>query len=209
MPDFALEMEVPGPVAGIDEVGRGPLAGPVLAAAVILKPEDFPKHLHGEVRDSKTLSAGKREAVLKALLPISRIGIGAASVREIDRLNILNATFLAMARAVQALQLEPALALVDGNRAPALACPVRTVVGGEMVSLSIAAASIVAKVTRDRLMVRLGRRHPGYGWERNAGYGTAAHREALLSLGVTPHHRLSFRPIPQILSHGADSDLTY
>ena len=164
MPDFSLEMETPGPVAGIDEVGRGPLAGPVLAAAVILERENFPDELRGAVRDSKTLSAKRREEILKALLPFGRIGIGAASVREIDRINILNATLLAMARAVRALGSEPALALVDGNRAPTLACPVRTVVGGDGISLSIAAASIVAKVTRDKLMTQLARRHPEYGW---------------------------------------------
>ncbi len=203
MPDFSLEMETPGPVAGIDEVGRGPLAGPVLAAAVILERENFPNELHEVVQDSKLLSAKRREEVLKALLPYGRIGIGAASVREIDRLNILNATFLAMARAVRALKFEPVLALVDGNRAPKLSCPVRTVIRGDTISLSIAAASIVAKVTRDKLMAQLSLRHPGYGWERNAGYGTAAHREALFTHGVTPHHRLSFRPIPHILSQAA------
>ena len=209
MPDFSLEMETPGPVAGIDEVGRGPLAGPVLAAAVILERENFPDELRGAVRDSKTLSAKRREEILKALLPFGRIGIGAASVREIDRINILNATLLAMARAVRALGSEPALALVDGNRAPTLACPVRTVVGGDGISLSIAAASIVAKVTRDKLMTQLARRHPEYGWERNAGYGTAAHRDALFTHGVTPHHRLSFRPIPHILSQEANPSVTY
>lgn len=203
MPDFSLEMDAPGQVAGIDEVGRGPLAGPVVAAAVVLDPATFPEDLCPFIKDSKALTAKRREQLLERLLPLSRIGLGAASVREIDRINILNATMLAMARAVAALKTTPALVLVDGNRAPNLACPVRTVVRGESVSLSIAAASIVAKVTRDRLMARLAARHPAYGWERNAGYGTAAHRDALFAHGVTPHHRLSFRPIPYILSQVA------
>jgi len=207
--DFSLEMETPGPVAGIDEVGRGPLAGPVLAAAVILERKNFPSELQGAVRDSKTLSAKRRQEVLKALLPYGCIGIGAASVREIDRFNILNATLLAMARAVRALEFEPMLALVDGNQAPKLVCPVRTVVRGDGISLSIAAASIVAKVMRDKLMIQLSQRYPEYGWERNAGYGTAAHREALFTHGVTPHHRLSFRPIPHILSQTANQSITY
>ncbi|PCJ57223.1 MAG: ribonuclease HII [Rhodospirillaceae bacterium] len=202
MPDFSLETGIPGRVAGVDEVGRGPLAGPVVAAAVVLDPATFPEDLGPLVQDSKLLTPKRREQVLARLLSLSDIdiGIGAASVREIDRLNILNATMLAMTRAVAALKIAPHLALVDGNQAPSLACPVRTVVRGDGISLSIAAASIVAKVTRDRLMARLAQRHPAYGWERNAGYGTAKHRDALFAHGVTPHHRRSFRPIPHILS---------
>jgi len=202
LPDFSLETGIPGRVAGVDEVGRGPLAGPVVAAAVVLDPATFPEDLGPLVQDSKLLTPKRREQVLARLLSLSDIdiGIGAASVREIDRLNILNATMLAMTRAVAALKIAPHLALVDGNQAPSLACPVRTVVRGDGISLSIAAASIVAKVTRDRLMARLAQRHPAYGWERNAGYGTAKHRDALFAHGVTPHHRRSFRPIPHILS---------
>lgn len=200
MPDFSLEMEAQGPVAGIDEVGRGALVGPVVAAAVILDPFTFPKDLGAMVRDSKLLTPGKRERLFQAILPLGRIGIGAASAHEIDRLNILQASLLAMARAVAALGTTPALALVDGNVAPSLPCPVRTVVGGDNLSLSIAAASILAKVTRDRLMAALGKRHPAYGWERNAGYGTAEHRAALWTHGVTLHHRRHFQPIPRILS---------
>jgi len=212
LPDFSLEADIPGRVAGIDEVGRGPLAGPVVAAAVVLDPATFPEDLYPLVQDSKRLTAKRREHILARLLSLGDIaigagigagidiGIGAASVREIDHLNILNATMLAMTRAVAALKIAPHLALVDGNQAPSLACPVRTVVRGDGISLSIAAASIVAKVTRDRLMARLAQRHPAYGWEQNAGYGTAKHRDALFAHGVTPHHRRSFRPIPHILS---------
>ena len=203
MPDFSLEADIAGRVVGIDEVGRGPLAGPVVAAAVVLDRTRFPKDLYPLVQDSKRLTPKRREQVLARLLSLGAgidIGIGAASVREIDRLNILNATMLAMTRAVAALKIAPSLALVDGNRAPSLACPVRTVVRGDGISLSIAAASIVAKVTRDRLMARLAQRHPAYGWERNAGYGTVKHRDALFAHGVTPHHRRHFRPIPHILS---------
>ena len=141
----------------------------------------------------------QRTRLLAALQDTACIGLGAASVREIDRLNILNATLLAMARATRALSRQlgraPDLALVDGNRAPALLCPARTVVGGDGKCLSIAAASIAAKVVRDRAMTDLATVHPGYGWERNAGYGTAEHRLALTLIGPTPHHRLSFKPL--------------
>ena len=194
MPDFELEREIGGLVAGIDEVGRGPLAGPVVAAAVLFDVPP-PADLQDIVDDSKKLSAARREAVLDRLFAHARIGVGAASVAEIDRLNILQATMLAMQRALGALSVTPDAALIDGNRAPALSCPVRTVVGGDGRSLSIAAASIVAKVTRDTAMARLAERYPGFGWERNAGYGTAEHTAALDRLGPTPHHRRSFRPV--------------
>jgi ribonuclease HII len=178
-------------IAGVDEVGRGPLAGPVLAAAVVLL-----QPLAG-LADSKTLTARQREMLAEALLRPRQalVGIGAASVGEIDRLNILEATMLAMQRAVEHLPLTPDLALIDGNRAPALPCPARAVVGGDRTVLAIGAASIVAKVTRDRLMARLDRRHPGYGWSKNAGYPTAEHRAALRALGICRHHRLSFAPV--------------
>lgn len=190
-PTFEFEQASPHSVAGVDEVGRGPWAGPVVAAAVILQAGHIPAGLD----DSKKLSRIRREDLLVLLEDQAAIGIGTASVEEIDRHNILAASMLAMQRAVAALPLAPAHALVDGNRAPDLACPVTTVVGGDARCLSIAAASIVAKVTRDRLMAALAAAHPGYGWERNAGYGTAEHREGLDRLGITPHHRLSFRPI--------------
>lgn len=202
MPDLRLEREAGGIVAGVDEVGRGPWAGPVVAAAVILDVAALPGKLAAAIDDSKRLTAVRREDIARALPACARIGIGAAATGEIAAYNILGATFLAMQRAVTALDALPDLALVDGNRLPPLPCPARTVVKGDGVSLSIAAASIVAKVTRDRLMARLGARYPGFGWERNAGYGTAEHQAALKTLGVTPHHRKSFAPIVKILSLG-------
>ncbi|MEK9645920.1 MAG: ribonuclease HII [Alphaproteobacteria bacterium] len=200
MPDFVLETAHGGIVAGVDEVGRGPWAGPVVAAAIIL-PLPVPEDLLKNLDDSKKLSAAKRTALLQALQGRAEIGIGAASVAEIDRLNILQASHLAMCRAVRALPRMPDFALIDGNRLPpALPCPGETVVKGDARSLSIAAASIVAKVTRDRAMERLARRHPDFGWHRNAGYGTRQHQEGLAAAGVTAHHRRSFAPIAKILS---------
>lgn len=202
MPDFALEEEAGGIVAGIDEAGRGPWAGPVVAAAVVLNRAMLPDDVAGRIDDSKALTRDRREALYEVLPGYARIGVGAASRAEIDSYNILQATFIAMRRAVDGLGPPPDLALVDGNRAPALDCAVRTVVKGDSRSLSIAAASIVAKVTRDRIMAALGRRYPGFGWERNAGYGTAEHRSGLSAIGVTPHHRRSYAPILKMLSPG-------
>jgi len=201
MPDFSLERACgKSPVAGIDEAGRGPLAGPVVAAAVILDERTLPEYLARRIDDSKAVARNER-AELFALLPLyALIGVGEASVEEIDAMNILRATLLAMRRAVERLPAKPAVALVDGNAPPALDCPVRTVVAGDGLSLSIAAASIVAKVTRDRLMAELARAHPGYGWEHNAGYGTPEHHQGIVRLGVTAHHRRSFRPISEVLS---------
>lgn len=178
-------------VAGLDEVGRGPLAGPVVAAAVVLL-----RPLEG-LADSKTLSRLRRDKLNAALRRPGQalIGIGAASVTEIDALNILHATMLAMQRAVARLPEIPDLALVDGNRTPALPCAAKAVIGGDRSVPAIAAASIIAKVTRDRLMVRLDQRHPGYGWAKNAGYPTAEHRTALQNLGACHHHRQSFGPV--------------
>jgi ribonuclease HII len=203
-PDFSLEQASPGPVAGIDEVGRGPWAGPVVAAAVVFPCRDsLPPILRHGLNDSKTLSHARREVLFAELPACTVIGLGAASVAEIDCFNILQATLRAMARAITKLERQmetgPSLALVDGTHAPPLSCPVRTVIRGDSKSLSIAAASIVAKVIRDRLMVDLSHRYPGFGWERNAGYGTAEHKEGLARLGITPHHRRSFKPI-KILS---------
>ena len=203
MPDFSFEdaarAEGYAVIAGIDEAGRGPWAGPVVAAAVILDGARLSAELRDGLDDSKKLAPGRRRELFAALADFAHIGIGRAEVEEIDRLNILRATLLAMGRALGSLPIRPALALVDGNRAPTLPCPVRCVVGGDARSLSIAAASIVAKVSRDAEMAELARRHPGYGWERNAGYGTAVHRAALARLGVTPLHRRSFRPIAALL----------
>lgn len=200
MPDFTLEAAAGGRVAGVDEVGRGPLAGPVLAAAVVL-PCPPPPALAALLDDSKRLSVEQRARAAAALRAAgAELALGAASVAEIARLNILGASLLAMARAVARLPSPPDLALVDGNRAPPLACPLRCVVGGDGRSLSIAAASIIAKLARDRAMVRLAARWPGYGWEANAGYGTAAHRAALARLGPTPHHRAGFGTVRRVIA---------
>ena len=186
-------------MAGVDEAGRGPWAGPVVAAAVVFATGNPPPPLGAMITDSKLLRAERRAALQPAILACADVAVGIASVAEIDSMNILQATLLAMRRAVVRLRHLPDLALVDGNQAPCLPCPVRTVVGGDRLSLSIAAASIVAKVTRDRLMARLALDHPGYGWERNAGYGTAEHRAGLARLGPTAHHRRSFRPVREVI----------
>ncbi|MGL4235370.1 ribonuclease HII [Tabrizicola sp.] len=181
-------------VAGVDEVGRGPLAGPVTAAAVRLDPARIPAGL----RDSKTLSAARREVLCAEIMAVAEVGIAHASVEEIDALNILRASHLAMERAVAALKADHAL--IDGNLIPrGLTCSATAIVKGDATCLSIAAASIVAKVTRDRIMVDLAQQHPGYGWEANAGYPTAAHLDALRKLGVTAWHRRSFKPVHNIL----------
>jgi ribonuclease HII len=198
MPSFALERahlkNGTSPVAGVDEAGRGPLAGPVVAAAVILPLRGIPRGID----DSKALTPEKREALYAKLLACAEIGVGAASVAEITRLNILNATLLAMRRAVIALPRRPALVLIDGNCAPALSCDALTIVGGDSRVISIAAASIIAKVTRDRIMRRLARRFPDYGFEHHMGYPTEAHRAALARLGPTPHHRPGFAGVHNI-----------
>jgi ribonuclease HII len=200
MPDFAIERGCQGIVCGVDEAGRGPLAGPVVAAAVVLDMRRFPKSLREELDDSKVLASDRRESCYRTLWRCTgrgaaRIGVGAASVREIDGINILRASLLAMARAVAALEVRPDTALVDGDIAPPVACAVRTVIKGDAQSFSIAAASVVAKVTRDRIMRALARRYPGYRWETNVGYATAEHSAALRRLGPTPHHRRSFAPV--------------
>lgn len=194
-PTLDLERNCPAPVCGIDEAGRGPLAGPVVAAAAILDPARLP----AGIDDSKALSPARREALFAAIAATAAHGIGLASVEEIEELNILGATMLAMRRAVAALPLAPTFALVDGNRLPdGLPCPAQAVVQGDRRALSIAAASILAKVTRDRLMADIARAHPGYGFERHMGYGTAEHLEALYRLGPTPHHRLGFAPVSRL-----------
>ena len=184
-------------ICGVDEVGRGPLAGPVVAAAVILDPFRVPVGLD----DSKKLSARKREALFETVQTAAlAISIAEASVEEIDQINILQASLLAMRRAVAGLSCRPDGALVDGNRDPNFGdLPTRTLIKGDGRSLSIAAASIVAKVFRDQLMAKLGENHPEYDWAQNAGYGVAKHRRALELVGVSPHHRKSFAPIRKIL----------
>ena len=196
-PDFSFEENCQqSPVCGIDEAGRGPWAGPVVASAVILDPNAIPEGLN----DSKKLTAKRREALFDAIYETSLVGVGITSVQEIDEINILQATFLAMRRAMADLPQKPAYALIDGNRIPPdLVCAAEAIVKGDGRSVSIAAASIIAKVTRDRIMVTLSQQFPGYGWERNAGYGVKAHQEGLNRLGVTPHHRVSFKPIHKML----------
>ena len=182
-------------VAGIDEVGRGPLAGPVLTAAVIL-----PHTIEG-LADSKTLTRRRREALFPMIMAEAVVGIGAASVREIDQLNILQATLLAMRRAVLRLPHAPTLALVDGNQNPGLGIPTKLVIKGDATVPEISAASIVAKVVRDRLMAKLALRHPSYGWDSNVGYGARRHRDAMVAHGVTAHHRRSFAPLREWLEN--------
>jgi ribonuclease HII len=202
-PHYKLERAAGGRVAGLDEVGRGPLAGPVVAAAVVF-PRGVPRGLGKLLDDSKKLTAERREAASRALYAAklagtAEIAVGAASVTEIGQINILWASMLAMKRALERLPCPPDLALIDGNRPPDVRCATQCVIGGDAISLSIAAASIVAKVARDRAMARLAVRFPQYGWATNAGYGTAAHCEALARLGVTPHHRRDFAPVRAIL----------
>ena len=204
-PDFSAEQSlakeigllVPDSICGVDEVGRGPLAGPVVAAAVILDPANVPAGLD----DSKKLSEKKRNALYQAIKDHAlAYSIAEASVAEIDERNILQASLLAMRRAVAGLVIAPKGALVDGNKDPGLAdLPTRTLIKGDGRSLSIAAASILAKVFRDNLMAELGNEFPEYGWAQNAGYGVAKHRDALKLVGVTPHHRRTFAPIRNIL----------
>ena len=198
-PDFTIELgamtRLKGLVCGVDEAGCAPLAGPVVAAAVVLDLDHMPRDLRRAVDDSKALTAAEREDYATALRRCAVIGIGAASVREIDQINVLRASLKAMQRAVRALGIRPDHALVDGNVAPSLPCPVRTVIEGDALSLSIAAASIIAKVTRDRVMRALARRYAGYGWSTNVGYGTREHHEGLRARGVTIHHRRSFAPV--------------
>ena len=206
MPDLRLESAAMasgyGRVCGVDEAGRGPWAGPVVAAAVCLNDAVDDTRLIGALNDSKKLSARRREQLFDDLQGSVDIGIGITSVAAIDDLNILEATFVAMCRAVDELDRAPDFALIDGNRMPSLPCPGETVVKGDVTSASIAAASIIAKVTRDRLMTDLAAICPGYGWERNAGYGTAEHIAALDHLGVSEHHRRSFKPIRDRLTAG-------
>ena len=191
-PDMMLEKACPGPVCGVDEAGRGPWAGPVSAAAVILDPRKVPKGLN----DSKKLTARQREALeLEIMDKAVAHAVAFASVAEIAELNILHAAGLAMRRAVEALKVQPAYALVDGNYAFVLPCPVKTVIKGDALSCSIAAASILAKVARDRLMHEMDSLYPGYGFGSHKGYHAKIHVEALRTLGPCPEHRLGWAPV--------------
>jgi ribonuclease HII len=179
------------PIAGCDEAGRGPLAGPVVAAAVILDPARIPRGLN----DSKKLDAAAREILYEKICASAQVAVAFGSVERVDRDNILRASLWALARAVKALPVRPRLVFVDGNNKIDVACDCEAVVSGDALIASIAAASIVAKVTRDRLMRRLGLEHPGYGFERHMGYSVPEHFEALARLGPTIHHRKSFAPV--------------
>jgi ribonuclease HII len=195
-PCFKLEKVHTDPVAGVDEAGCAPLAGPVVAAAVILDREKFPRGID----DSKALAAPVREAICAKLYKVARVGVGVATVEEIDTINIYWARMLAMTRAVDALGIDPAMVMVDGNRCPKWERPSVWVIAGDTKCRSIAAASIVAKVTRDAIMRDYAKEHPGYGWENNKGYGTPEHFRGLDALGPTPLHRRSFAPVRHYLA---------
>jgi ribonuclease HII len=206
MPSFRFELrceaEGAARIAGIDEVGRGPLAGPVVAAVAVIDRSVAKRKLLRLIDDSKKLVLEDREKAYEAMIASGavRFAVGEASVEEIDTINILQATFLAMRRALQAFTDQPDIVLIDGNRVPPkLGCRAETIVGGDARSYSIAAASIIAKVTRDRYMHGLATSFPGYGWETNVGYKTPQHLAALSRLGPTPHHRRSFSPLNRLL----------
>ena len=195
-PTLAPEEAQGGIVCGVDEVGRGPLAGPLVAAAVVLDREAIPEG----IRDSKSLTKKRLPVIAASIHQSARVGIGTVPPAELDRVGLTAANDLAMVRAVAALPLSPDVALIDGRRVPGgLPCRARPLVGGDALSLSIAAASIVAKVHRDALMRELDRLHPGYGWETNAGYPTPGHKKALKTLGITPEHRRSYKPVREIM----------
>ena len=203
---FKLELEFPQPLAGVDEAGCAPLAGPVVAAACILDREKFPRGID----DSKNLQLEKREALYGRLMKSAVAwGVGVASVEEIDSINIYWARMLAMTRAVEALGLEPAWVLVDGNACPRWQRPSKAIVDGDARCRSIGAASIIAKVTRDRIMAEHARDYPGYGWETNRGYGTPEHYRALNELGPTPLHRRSFAPVREIEARRSQPEIVF
>ena len=204
-PCFKLEKDHPLPLAGVDEAGCAPLAGPVVAAAVILDRERFPRGID----DSKKLSLEAREALHGKLMVQARCGVGICSVEEIDALNIYWARMLAMARAVEALGFDPAFVLVDGNRCPKWERPSKAIIAGDARCRSIAAASIIAKVTRDRIMAGHAADYPGYGWEQNRGYPTPDHRRALRELGPTPLHRRTFGLVREVLAEAAQPRLAF
>ncbi len=202
MPDLSLERSISGPVCGLDEVGRGPLAGPVVAACVVIPEECYALPFIAGIKDSKKLSAAKLENLFTLITDHFPHAVAEISVTEIDKINILQASMKAMSKACRALPAAPVHALVDGNRCPDLPCPAQAVIKGDNISTSIAAASILAKVTRDRLMAELAREHPYYGWERNVGYPSKEHLEAINRHGITPHHRKSFAPIRNFIEFG-------
>lgn len=201
-PDYSLERAAGAPerlVAGVDEAGRGAWAGPLVAAAVVLDPARIPDGLD----DSKKLSAKKRDHLFDKIMADGDVGIGIGTVEQIEVRNVLNATMDAMRDAVGALKCAPHVALIDGNKVPLLQCETDAIIGGDGRSVSIAAASIIAKVTRDRIMQALALEFPEYGWEKNVGYGVPVHKAALERCGVTPHHRRSYKPIRNMLGTGS------
>jgi len=204
MPDFKFEQAAllsgRTRIAGVDEAGRGPLSGPVVAAAVVLRPDAMTDEVWARLDDSKRMTDKARVLLYDAIFATAEVGVGIADTDTIEALNILGATLKAMADAISDLNMLPDHVLIDGNKMPELPCSAETIVKGDGKSLSIAAASVIAKVTRDRIMSDLNEQYPGYGWDRNAGYGTAEHLDALKRLGVTPHHRKSFAPVRNILS---------
>jgi len=195
-PSYKFDQVYETPIIGVDEVGRGPLAGPVISAAIVLNKEKIPEGIN----DSKKLSKKKREVINEELISQHKFAIGIASVEEIDKINILQASLLAMKRAVLNLNIKPQTILVDGNKLPDLEYNMYPIIKGDNKSISIAAASIIAKVYRDKLMQDLSLQYPGYYWEKNSGYGTKQHLLALNNLGVTPIHRKSFAPIYNMLN---------
>lgn len=196
MPDYEIEKKFDCLVAGVDEAGRGPWAGPVVSAAVILDVNKIPSGLN----DSKKLSKKKRELIYPEIIKHSMVGIGVSSVEEIDNLNILQASKLSMVRAIKNLPTLPGMALIDGNQSIDAPCDNQWVIKGDSISLSIAAASIVAKITRDNIMEDLHQDFPDYGWNKNSGYGTKLHQESLKKFGITNHHRKSFAPIKKLVT---------
>jgi ribonuclease HII len=205
MPNFEIENSFSGIIAGIDEAGRGPWCGPVTASAVIINQEKCSTELISLLNDSKKLSKKKRDMIYELLIEEEKsggviIGVGESTANEIDEINILQATFLAMKRAYQNLSQKPKMLLIDGNKIPQnLDIEAKAIVKGDSLSNSIAAASIIAKVTRDNQMEELAKEFPEYGWENNAGYGTKAHIEAIEKFGITEHHRKSYKPIAKYL----------
>lgn len=206
IPDFQYEDAYDGPVCGVDEVGRGPLAGPVVAAAVIWNRSLAPRDIMDQIRDSKMLTPQKREYLFNKIQEYADISVAHCTVSEIDRINILQASLKAMKKAVNSLATPPAVALIDGNKAPKLTCKTETIIKGDAKSLSIAAASIIAKHTRDQMMVTYAKKYPHYAWETNVGYGTAAHLEAIRIHGVTILHRRSFAPVRERLALVSDNN---
>ncbi len=206
MPDFKYENEYNGLVAGLDEAGRGPWVGPVVAGAVVFLNQNINPYLLSHLNDSKKLTSKRREELFEIIKTEAKegnlcYGIGEASAQEIDEINILEASFLAMKRAVENLSIKPDMALIDGNRLPKrFVCETRCIIKGDALSLSISAASVMAKVYRDRLMKEMALKYRGYGFEKNAGYGTKEHIEGLKKYGITPEHRKSYKPIKEIIS---------